>query len=77
MVEISEANFSLTAVYQKAAEGGYIGYIAEIDGINTQGETLEETKENLLDAYNFMVECRKEEMKDVLSNSIVQPFIPT
>jgi len=64
MEKMSNTNFSLTAVYQEATEGGYIGYIAEIDGINTQGETLEETKENLLDAYKLMMECRKEEMKD-------------
>ena len=76
MEKMSNTNFSLTAVYQEATEGGYIGYIAEIDGINTQGETLEETKENLLDAYNLMMENRKEEMKDMLTNSITQPFVP-
>ena len=46
----------LTAVYEPCKEGGYIGYIKEIDGVNTQGETLEETKENLKDALNFMFE---------------------
>jgi len=46
----------LTAVYEPCPEGGYIGYIKEIDGVNTQGQTLEETKENLADALHFMFE---------------------
>lgn len=30
----------LTAIYEKAEEGGYIGYVAELPGANTQGETM-------------------------------------
>jgi predicted RNase H-like HicB family nuclease len=26
-----------TAIYQEAEEGGYIGYVAELPGANTQG----------------------------------------
>ena len=37
----------LTAIFEKAEEGGYIGYVAELPGANTQGETIEETRENL------------------------------
>lgn len=36
----------LTAIYEKVEEGGYVGYVAELPGANTQGETLEETREN-------------------------------
>jgi len=39
-------DLSLTAVFQKVPEG-YIGYVEELPGANTQGETLEETRENL------------------------------
>ena len=42
--------YALTAVYQKAAEGGYIGFVEESPGAITQGETLEETRENLQEA---------------------------
>ncbi len=38
---------NLTAVFEKAEEGGYIAYIEEIPGVNTQGETISEAKENL------------------------------
>jgi predicted RNase H-like HicB family nuclease len=42
---------TLTAVYEEAEEGGYIGYVAELPGANTQGETLEEVRENLIGLY--------------------------
>lgn len=44
----------LTAIYEPCDEGGFIAYIQEIPGINTQGDTLENAKENLADAINIM-----------------------
>lgn len=44
----------MTAVFEPCKEGGFIAYIQEIDGINTQGETIEEAKENLADAVNLL-----------------------
>ncbi|HWC77612.1 MAG TPA: type II toxin-antitoxin system HicB family antitoxin [Blastocatellia bacterium] len=52
---------TLTAIYQEAEEGGYIGYIAELPGANTQGETIEEVRENLLDAMQMILEANREE----------------
>lgn len=46
-----------TAIYEKADEGGYIGYVAELPGANTQGETIEETRENLKEAVFLLLEC--------------------
>lgn len=43
-----KTNTKLTAVFEKA-EGGYVAYVKEISGINTQGDTMEEAKENLKD----------------------------
>ena len=55
---------NLTAVYEPCEEGGYIAYIDEIQGINSQGETLEEAKENLVDAINLLFEeIRSEHIK--------------
>jgi predicted RNase H-like HicB family nuclease len=31
---------TLTTVFEEAEDGGYIGYVAELPGANTQGETL-------------------------------------
>lgn len=49
-------SFELTAVYEPCDEGGFIAYIEEIPGINSQGNSLEEAKENLADAINLMFE---------------------
>ena len=56
---ITELN--LTAVYEEAEEGGYIGHIAELPGANTQGETLDEVRENLLEAVQMILEANREE----------------
>jgi predicted RNase H-like HicB family nuclease len=49
----------MTAVFEPCDEGGYIAYIEEIPGINSQGETLDEAKENLTEAINLMFEERR------------------
>ncbi|HKG45405.1 MAG TPA: type II toxin-antitoxin system HicB family antitoxin [Pyrinomonadaceae bacterium] len=41
------SELTLTAIFEEAEEGGFMGYVAELPGANTQGETLEETRENL------------------------------
>ena len=58
LVLMSEMKF--TAIYEPAAEGGYVAYAAELPGANTQGETLEEARENLKDAVKLLVECGAE-----------------
>lgn len=59
---------TLTAIYEEAEEGGYIGYIAELPGANTQGETIEEVRENLLDAVQMLLEANREEAEKRLSS---------
>jgi predicted RNase H-like HicB family nuclease len=49
-------NIEMTAVFEPCDEGGFLAYVQEISGINTQGETLEEAKENLADAVNLVFE---------------------
>ena len=46
----------MTAVFEPCEEGGFIAYVQEISGINTQGETLEEAKANLAEAVNLVFE---------------------
>ncbi len=48
----------LTAVFQKVAEG-YIGFVEELPGANTQGDTLEETRENLREAILLVLEANR------------------
>jgi predicted RNase H-like HicB family nuclease len=49
-------DIELTAMFEPCKEGGFMAYIQEIQGINSQGETIEEAKENLTDAINLMFE---------------------
>ena len=46
----------LTAVFRKSTYG-YIGYVEELPGANTQGKTLEETKRNLIEAIQLVLEA--------------------
>ena len=34
----------------------YVGRLAEVPGVFSQGESLEELKENIADAYSLMIE---------------------
>ncbi|MCD4680302.1 MAG: type II toxin-antitoxin system HicB family antitoxin [Bacteroidales bacterium] len=52
-------NIEMTAVFEACEEGGYIAYIEEIPGINSQGETIDEAKVNLTEAINLMFEERR------------------
>ena len=48
----------LTAVFKKVPEG-YIGFVEELPGANTQGDTLEETRENLREAVGLVLEANR------------------
>jgi len=48
----------LTAVYQKVPEG-YIGFVDELPGANTQGESLEEARANLQEAIALVLEANR------------------
>ncbi len=63
------AELKFTAIYEKADEGGYIGYAAELPGANTQGETLEEARENLRAAVSLLLECYHDEAEKRLTDS--------
>jgi predicted RNase H-like HicB family nuclease len=56
---MNHSNLNLTAVYVSVPEGGYAAYIEEIPGVNTQGETLSETKKNLRIALFLVLETNK------------------
>jgi predicted RNase H-like HicB family nuclease len=48
-----------TAVYMKVPEG-YIAFVEELPGANTQGDTLEEARENLEEAVTLVLEANRE-----------------
>ena len=48
----------LTAVYKKS-KNWYLGWVEEIPGVNTQGKTLKEAKENLKEALFLILETNR------------------
>ena len=51
-------DLQLTAVFRKVAEG-YIGFVEELPGANTQGATLEEARANLKEAVALVLEANR------------------
>ena len=51
---------TFTAVFEEAEEGGYVAYIAEVPGIATQGESLQEARDNLREAAELVLESNRE-----------------
>ena len=47
-----------TAVYMRRAKW-YVGYVEEIQGVNTQGKTLAEVKKNLKEALILVLEANR------------------
>jgi predicted RNase H-like HicB family nuclease len=48
----------LTAVFEQVPEG-YIAFIEELPGANTQGASLEEVRENLQEAVELVFEANR------------------
>jgi predicted RNase H-like HicB family nuclease len=48
----------LTAVYQKV-EDGFVAFVEELPGANTQGKTLEEARENLAEAIELVLDANR------------------
>jgi predicted RNase H-like HicB family nuclease len=57
---------NLTAVFLEVPEG-YIGFVEELPGANTQGDTLEEARENLQEAVQFVLEANRQLAEKSLS----------
>lgn len=49
---------TLSAIYQKVPEG-YIAFVEELPGVNTQAPTLEEAREYLREAVELVLEANR------------------
>ena len=49
----------LTAVFREDPDGGYVAFVEELPGANTQGDTLEEARANLREAVELVLETRR------------------
>lgn len=48
----------LTAIFRKVPDG-YVGFVEELAGANTQGTTLEEARTNLREAVKLVLEANR------------------
>ncbi len=62
--------FTLTPVFQKVPEG-YIGFVEELPGANTQGNTLDEARANLQEAITLVVEANRQMAEESLREQFV------
>ena len=47
---------SYSVFYEEAPEGGYVAFVPALPGCHTQGETLEETEQNVREAIAVYLE---------------------
>ena len=60
----------LTAVFQQVPEG-FIAFVAELPGANTQGDTLEEARENLAEAVSLVLEANRTLAEESIQGKVV------
>jgi predicted RNase H-like HicB family nuclease len=58
-LNIGDGKMSFTAVFLKAPEG-YVGFVEELPGANTQGATLDEARKNLKEAVRLVLQANRE-----------------
>lgn len=63
-------NIKLTAVFQKVPQG-YIGFVEELPGANTQADTLEEARANLEEAITLILEANRDLAEELLQGKEV------
>ena len=69
-------DLQFTAVFRKVPEG-YIGFVEELPGANTQGATLEETRANLQEAVALVLEAnRRLAQEDALGPDVTVHIAP-
>ncbi|MHA1300642.1 MAG: type II toxin-antitoxin system HicB family antitoxin [Candidatus Helarchaeota archaeon] len=63
-------DLAFTAIYEKV-DDWYIGYVEELKGVNTQGKSLDEVRENLREAIELILIANKESVQKEISGKKV------
>jgi predicted RNase H-like HicB family nuclease len=65
-----------TAVFQKVPEG-YIGFVEELPGANTQGATLEEARANLQEAMDLVLKANRSLSEEMIKGkNVIKELLP-
>jgi len=51
---------SITAIIEESLDGWFVGQIEEFPEVISQGKSIDELKENLMDALKFEMQMRRE-----------------
>ncbi len=62
----------LTAIFEPAPEGGFTCSIEEMPEVISEGDTMDEARENLRDALSLMLEYRREEARAGMAPQAVE-----
>ena len=65
---------SFTAVYKKSG-GWYAAWIEEISGVNTQGRTLKEARDNLKEALTLVIEVNRLSNKPKSAKGLIRESV--
>jgi predicted RNase H-like HicB family nuclease len=61
-----------TAVYQEVPEG-YVAFVEELPGANTQGATLDEARRNLREAVELVLEANRSlTQQDLVGSKVIR-----
>ena len=63
-----------TAIYKKEGNS-YVGWIEEVPGVNTQGHTKKEVKENLKEALELILNINKSISKKYLGKAFEREIL--
>ncbi len=63
-------DLQFTAVFQQVPEG-YIAFVEELPGANTQGKTLDEARPNLQEAVTLVLEANRTLVREDLAGAAV------
>ncbi len=55
-------NFKFTAIIEKGENGWYVGQVEEVPEAISQGKTIAELKENLIDALRLILDLKRESL---------------
>lgn len=68
-------DMKLTAVFEPADEGGYVCWFEEMPGVQSQGDSMEEARTNLLDALKLAVEYLRERARQESSPQALREIV--
>ena len=63
-----------TAIYKKHGKW-YLGWVEEIPGVNTQGKTIKEVRENLKEALSLILEVNKAMLRKEIPGKVIRELV--